>query len=461
MDILLNNEKYILAYIDNEDVNINIINNVFEKLKMKIVLIKSSYDEFNLNNDIVIQIIPDYILEYQLLYHCQFIIYLSKFKRSNVITDYFNKNYKVILWSIFSMEDNISCIEQDYGILEYTNNNDNTDIKNFLEKYSTYEEYSTYSKINILNKTIYNDNKQINKNIEININKIINNSDKLINNPDKITGVTVFKHGDNMVETIQLTCLLENLHNTNINKILVICNQINDKLKEIIDNHPNRIIIYNKDNNITYKDILEIITEYIPINTIVYLFMCDIILPNQNTINNICFDLNLSNKNEVYSLSRLDKMPNNTIVRSDILCKLLCSTEHDAWLFKTPLILNSTSLDKLSNIYFYNYLSSIFFNNEIKENNYILINNTKEYKILRLMLDNQIYNRPLIDKNINLNLSNELNNIYLLPSNEILDNISIEQLIKIMKPNSDEIDNYIIKCELFNKYMKNKIINNI
>ena len=188
--------------------------------------------------------------------------------------------------------------------------------------------------------------------------------------------------------------------------------------------------------------------------------MSDIIIPNQETLNNLNLDLGLVNKKEVYSISRFDRILNGNIIKSQRLNKLFNSTEQDAWIFETPLVLNNESLNRLSNVYFYDYLSNLYFNNEINNNHYILINNTKKYKIIRFMLDNQINNRPLIDKDINIkNNMIDYNSIHLLPSNDIIDNISIEQLIKMI--NLDENDIYSIKCFLFNKFLKNKIMDNI
>ena len=66
--------------------------------------------------------------------------------------------------------------------------------------------------------------------------------------------------------------------------------------------------------------------------------------------------------------------------------------------------------------------------------------------------------RQIIDENLNKD-ELDYNNMFLLPSSEIIDNLSIEQFIKIC--DIDEKDIYEIKCELFNKYLKNKIIDNI
>jgi hypothetical protein len=441
MDILLNKEKYILAYIDYTNENIEIINYTVECLNTKCIIIKSNNETTLFNNNMIIEIIPDNLLESELLNNCLFIIYLSNFKRSNIINVFLTNNFKIILHEINSMNENLLYIKNDNDLLLNNSNRDKDIINKFLNIYSNLNDLTN--------------NNSYDKNIKLNINKIINDN-------EKIFAVTVFNNDNNILKVIQLKCIVENLNNTNISKIIVIGDNLDEVLKEILDKFPEKIIIHNKNGKVSYKDILDVISLRIKSNSLVCLLMGDIIIPNQESLNNLNIDIGLNDKTDksiVYSISRLDRVFNGNIIKSDKLGSSLFSTEQDVWFFFTPLELNQESMNKLENIYFYDYLSNLYFNNEIKENNYILINNTKNYKIIRFMLDNQIYNRPLIDKNLNNSLSKNFDNIYLLPSNEILDNITLEQLIKLINLNDNE--NYLIKCELFNKYLKNKIINNI
>jgi len=441
MDILLNKEKYILAYIDYTNENIEIINYAVEYLNTKCIIIKSNNETTVFNNNMIIEIIPDTLLENELLNNCEFIIYLSNFKRSNIINVFLTNNFKVILHEINAINDNLLCIKHDNDLLLNNSDRDKDIINRFLNIYSNLNEL--------------NNNNSYDKNIKLNVNKIINDNEKIV-------AVTVFNNDNNILKVIQLKCIVENLNNTNISKIIVIGDNLDEVLKEILLKFPEKIIIHNKNGKVSYKDILDIISLKIKNNSLVCLLMGDIIIPNQESLNNLILDIGLNDKTDksiVYSISRLDRVFNGNIIKSDKLGNSLFSTEQDVWFFFTPLQLNQESMNKLENIYFYDYLSNLYFNNEIKENNYILINNTKNYKIIRFMLDNQIYNRPLVDKNLNNSLSKNIDNIYLLPSNEILDNITLEQLIKLINLNDNE--NYLIKCELFNKYLKNKIINNI
>ena len=481
MDILLNKEKFILLYLDSPNLGLSnlglsnldspnldshnldspnlglsnldssnldssnneLINYIIDLLKIKIIIILSNNDTIYYNNEMIVELVPDDKLEYDLLSNCQFIIYLSKFQKSNIIESFYNNNInnnnnKLIIYNIFNIKEDINLLKNNYSLLESIDKND---IIYFLNYYKNLNKIDT--------------NISYNKNISININKVINNND------NKITIVTVFKNNENnILKIIQLKCIIENINNKNIGNILIIGNDLNNILNEIINQYGDKIIIYNKDDNVSYKDILEIIHLRIKNNSIVFLLMSDIIIPNQDSLNNLNLDLGLVNKKEVYSISRFDRILNGNIIKSQRLNKLFNSTEQDAWIFETPLVLNNESLNRLSNVYFYDYLSNLYFNNEINNNHYILINNTKKYKIIRFMLDNQINNRPLIDKDINIkNNMIDYNSIHLLPSNDIIDNISIEQLIKMI--NLDENDIYSIKCFLFNKFLKNKIMDNI
>ena len=78
-------------------------------------------------------------------------------------------------------------------------------------------------------------------------------------------------------------------------------------------------------------------------------------------------------------------------------------------------------------------------------------------KILRILSDNDIDKRELlIEKNIE---NYDLNDMFLLPEYDIINKLPFEHLIKISGIDENEV--YKMKCYFFNKYLKNKIINNI
>jgi hypothetical protein len=134
----------------------------------------------------------------------------------------------------------------------------------------------------------------------------------------------------------------------------------------------------------------------------------------------------------------------------------LFSIEQDGWLFKAPLIFNKETYNLLENIYLYNNYDHLSLNNILIKNNYFVVNNAI-FKILRIMSNNDIDKRYLlIEKDIK---EYNIDDIYLIPETEIINKLSFEHLIKISGIDDNEI--YKMKCYFFNKYLKNKIINNI
>ena len=106
-------------------------------------------------------------------------------------------------------------------------------------------------------------------------------------------------------------------------------------------------------------------------------------------------------------------------------------------------------------INFYDKYSELYFNNILKDEGYNVINNTKKYKIIRLLYENNIENRHLLNIDDTEHIKNNLEKICLLPDNNSVDKISIDQILSSCK--LDEREMYYIKCELINKYFKNKI----
>jgi hypothetical protein len=120
-------------------------------------------------------------------------------------------------------------------------------------------------------------------------------------------------------------------------------------------------------------------------------------------------------------------------------------------MFKTPIELD---LNEMNNIYFYNKFSNLEVNNILVKNNYKLINDTKNYKIIRICIDNNINCRKIIN---NINIKDiDKNNLYLLPENMLFDNFNLNNLSTILKMNDDDIND--IKIYMLNKYVKNKIL---
>ena len=139
---------------------------------------------------------------------------------------------------------------------------------------------------------------------------------------------------------------------------------------------------------------------------------------------------------------------NGNLVRTEKLNKILYSTEQDAWIFKTPI--NLENLD--DNLYFYDKYSELYLNKILYMNGYNIINDTNKYKIFRILCDNNIENRLLLNNEKKIND----NSVYLLPDNYHLNKVDINTLVSFINIDDEEI--YHLKCYIFNKYLKKKII---
>lgn len=420
--------NYIILYNDSESYNeekyiklINEIKNINNNLNIIRFLLKDeSKEKLSLN-----QIYPDLYTEDILINHCLCIIYLSKIKRSEILLNRLNLYNKIIIYE----EDNI--IINIYDI--FNNNIDKilllkNNLNNFIQKYS----------IMTFNKDI-----SIEKNININYNKII--KEYPINN--KINILTYYKKFDiKILNIIQQKSIVENLKNKNILKVIVLGKDIESEFIEI--NNTSKLEFIEIENEVTFKNLIKV-SNSLPINSIICILRSDIILPNQNDLDDLNFDL--SSNNEIYVISRIERLLNGNLVKSDKLSKSLFSTEQDGWIFKSPLNININLLD---NILFYDKYSELLFNKILYDNKYKIINNTSKFKIIRLIYENNINSRTLLN---NMNKIKDIDDIYLVPDNNLLYNISIDNLLQYFKINNNDI--YEIKCDIFNKYLKNKISN--
>jgi len=285
---------------------------------------------------------------------------------------------------------------------------------------------------------------------KFNINLVIKKNNVIKNG---IIMITYFIKSDKKIlDIIQKKCIIENLKNTNVEKMMVIGNNLEEEFKDTdILNHPN-IFIYQYEENISFHNLIDFASTFFE-NKIICILRSDIILLNQITLNDLELDL-LLDKNQVFALSRIERLINGNLVKCDKLNKLLYCTEQDAWIFKSPLKLNlekNLNID-LNKIYFYDKNSHLFLNKVLKDNDYNIINNSKKYKIIRILHENNLDSRLLYDNNSNIT---NLDTIYLLPDNEILEKITFEQLLNMVKVDENEL--YKIKCDIFDKYLKNKI----
>ena len=448
--------KYIIVYSNNIKDKL-FINKLYDKFKLKIYIfqyyfnhiIDLNIDEDNEKYEIIY--IDNYIEELYIK-DAEYIFYLDFNKINNnlinLVIEYNKKNvfYKINVEHINNIEE----IEELEVFNKYLLKLDNTeDIEKDIED---------LNKVNKINK-----NNILNK---ININLLVIR--KNINVKQGIIIITYFKKTDiKILDIIQKKCIFENLKNTNVDKIMIVGDNIQEEFKNIAEtngvNNFGNMMFYQSTENNSFGSLINISNKLFS-DKIICIIRSDIILLNQSNLNDIEIDL-ISDENQIFALSRTERLINGNLVKCDKLNRTLYSTEQDAWFFKSPLNLNNNDLndDDLNSVYFYNKYSHLFFNKILKNNNYNIMNNSKKYKIIRILHENNLDSRLLFDNNIN-NSSNEnikikdLDSIYLLPDNEILDKISFEQLIKLAQIDENEL--YKIKCSIFDKYLKNKIFSN-
>lgn len=419
-----NQNKYIILYTDH---NIDTISLVLkEKFNLTVVKLLLNFEKKN-NSDIYSEIYSDTHIDELLINNAYCIIYLSKINRSDILINLLDKYNKLVIYN----EDNIIS-----DIILLNENN----LENKLNDFKL-----LYDKL-----PPYKNNLILHKNIKLKYSKLSQKYEK-----EQIHMITVFKTTDiKILNVIQKKCIIENLHNKNVKQLIVLGHNLEEEFKDVMTNiGEKKIIFYENNNQVSYKDLLEISNKSFE-NKITCIIRSDIILPNQPELDDLEINL-LENKNEIYAISRLERLINGNLTRSPRLNKILSCTEQDAWLFKSPLNINLRENKYLENIYLYDKYSELYFNQALKLNNYSIINNTIKYKIIRILFDNNIDNRLLLNtKNINIE-----HDIFLLPDNESIDKIPIDKLLKYFNINDKEI--YAIKCDIFNKYLKNKIIDAI
>jgi hypothetical protein len=267
---------------------------------------------------------------------------------------------------------------------------------------------------------------------------------------------TYYKHYDlELLNIIQKKCIFENLKNKYINKVIVIGYKLEERLKDILDENGklviNEFLIEEGFIDITFKNIFDIINNKYN-NKIFCILRSDIILPNQDILESIHIETEEFDQ-KIYCISRLERLINGNLIKYDKLNKIFYSSEQDAWILKSPLNINLNLLEK---VYFYEKFSELVLNNILKNNNYKIMNDSNKYKILRILTDNNIEYRSILNVNSE---KKDINNFFLLPDEDSFSKIPIEQLIKII--NIDEKELYNLKCYLFNKYLKKNIICNM
>ena len=414
-----NSNKYIILYSDSCDKEYDISISAYIKENYDISIIKFLLlkDE-KINNTLINEVYIDLSIEDILIKNSLCVIYISDIIRSKKIIDLLKLYNKYIIFKKTKVIDDFKLF------LKYYNNNNNNDISLTDVIYysiNNFEEYFNNLKLN----SLLNNNINNNLNIKVEYNKIVKSY-----NDDKINILTYYKHYDlELLNIIQKKCIFENLKNKYINKVIVIGNKLDERLKDIIENNESKnlimeeFLINEEFIDLSFKDIFEIINNKYS-NKIFCILRSDIILPNQEGLEDIEIDMEEYNE-KIYCISRIERLINGNLIKYDKLNKIFYSSEQDAWIFKSPLNIN---LELLKNIYFYERFSELILNNVLKINNYKIINNTNKYKVLRILTDNNIETRKIL--NINT-VKRDVNTFFLLPDEDSFNKIPIEHLIKI------------------------------
>lgn len=437
--------KYIILYSDDSKDDIITVSKSLKEIYNIEIIKFLSIKEDKINNPIITEIYIDLSIEDILIKNCFCVIYISNNILSKKILDLLKLYNKYIIFKKDKILDDFNLF------LKYHNNDNNNNISLSDIIYYSINNFENYFNNLNFNNRLNNKN---NKNIKLEYNKISKDYDD-----EKINILTYYKHYDlEILNIIQKKCIFENLKNKYVNKVIIIGNNLKESLKDILaeNNEARKLIteeIFIKEGfiDITFKDIFEIINNKYN-NKIFCILRSDIILPNQDVLGDVQIEIEEYNK-KIYCISRVERLINGNLIKYDKLNKIFYSTEQDAWIFKSPL---NIDLKLLENIYFYERFSELELNNILKINNYKIINDTNKYKILRILTDNNIENRLIL--NIN-SVKKDINKLFLLPDEDSFNKIPIEHLIKIFNLNEQEL--YNLKCNLFNKYLRKNIICNM
>lgn len=300
-----------------------------------------------------------------------------------------------------------------------------------------------------------------NFNIKTTINKknIINN----INTNNNLIILVVYfnNHLNNKnILKVQLVSLLENSKNNYFDKIIIFGSNLNFIKNELYSKnlYNNKLIFINIEKNNMFTDIISYINDNFK-NNIILLAKSDIIIPEQLELE--LLDNNISN-NIILNISSTIRLTNGDLIFNDNTnssnieeLKLLnLSLEQDVLIFKSPLIIDFNN-NILNNINIFSKFYELFINHYLINHNYILLNDTNNFKVIRFLSNNnEVFNRIIYDNIPSIELIKDNKDIiFILPENRYTDTISFEH-------GNNYIENYILKSKFINQYIFNNIISN-
>ena len=393
-------------------------------------------DQKSIETNLYEQIYVDDYLENILIYKAKFIIYLLDTRSINDnFIEFIKNNNKTIIYDIRQLNSDINL------------------VNDFEKKY-------------YLLKTYIRSNSLLKNNILFEIKKIEKKRIKF--EESYINYITYFKYIDNIDDNAkeqlyktQIVTICENFKNKFFKRFIIIGDDLVRLKTDLtrINNNKNlnkEIIFVENFKDIIFGKIIEFLNNNYA-DQINILSKSDVIIPYQDNLDNLDYFYNNNNNNNnnnniFFCISTLLRLNNGNLIKNSKYVKNHCSTEQDIYIFKTPVNCQDINLD------IFNKYDELFINHELLKKNFIIINDTSSYKIIRYMLDDKEIDNRIIYKNNTVELENIKDmkeNIYFLPENEYINNINININ---MNTNMTYIEFYQFKCNFINKIIKENLL---
>ena len=422
--------NFIIFYSNNFNIDYKLCNVIKNNDKLNSMkLYKIIYpDQKSIQTNLYEQIYVDDYLENVLLYRSNLIIYLLDTRSiNNNFLDFIKNNNKTVLYDIKQLNNDINPVndfEKRYFLLKKYLNLNNSYKNNILCEIKRIERPATLFQESYINYITYF------KNIE--------------------------NYDDEMKELLyktQIITICENFKNKIFKRFIIIGDDLTRLKIDLtrINNNKNlnkEIIFVENFKQIIFGKIIKFLNENYA-DQINILCKSDVIVPYQDSLDNLEYLYN-NNRNVLLCISSLVRLNNGNLIKNNNYIKNHCSTEQDIFVFKTPLNCQDIELD------IHNKYDELFINYELLKRDYIIFNDTLNYKIIRYMLsDDQQDNRIIYCNNaVELkDIKDMKEQIYFLPENEYINNINMNINI-----NGSYIECYQFKCNFINKIVKDHLL---
>jgi hypothetical protein len=283
------------------------------------------------------------------------------------------------------------------------------------------------------------------------------------NKSNYLTIITYFR-GKTEEECIHYyECIKKNLENPMVNKIVCLAfpeefsgqylhthQHLDLNLDSDSDSDSNsalnsKLIVHllsDNDDEENYYNLFYYANQYCK-NDFCAIIRTDIVI-NQNDF--LTFLPSFWENNNIYVISSANKLGEKLWKEQDKMNNFY-SLNHDLWLFKSNLNVDLEDLEDLKK-YNFNTSQNEGYVNKILSKKYSLINDTENIQIFSIK---QRENEEIDNLRIKGNNINSIDNdkLYLLPEMQILDKLTVDQLLKHF--NIDELTIYKLKCRIFTK----------